>query len=238
MRFLVTRPQPDCRRTAEKLRALGHVADEAPVLKTVEVRSAQFGLDGVSALAFSSRRSVAVLLAQGRIDALRSLPVFTVGDATALACREAGFSSVLSASGDIAALAQLILDNRSGLPSGVVLYPAAEDRAGDLEGLLAAGGISCRTVVLYRMEPAECLPSAVVDGLRQNAFDGVFIYSKRTAEAFLALVRRHGLEHIFSRLPVYALSRQSAEPLFEVSQVRIAAAPNESALMDLALTQC
>ena len=72
MRFLVTRPQPDCRRTAEKLRALGHVADEAPVLKTVEVRSAQFGLDGVSALAFSSRRSVAVLSAQGRIDALRT----------------------------------------------------------------------------------------------------------------------------------------------------------------------
>ncbi len=118
MRFLVTRPQPDCRRTAEKLRALGHVVDEAPVLKTVEVRSAQFGVDGVSALAFSSRRLVAVLSAQGRIDALRSLPVFTVGDATALACREAGFSSVLSASGDIAALAQLILDNRSGLSSG------------------------------------------------------------------------------------------------------------------------
>lgn len=139
MRFLVTRPQPDCRRTAEKLRALGHVADEAPVLKTVEVRSAKIGLEGVSALAFSSRRSVAVLSAQGRIDALRSLPVFTVGDVTALACREAGFSNILSASGDIAALAQLILDNRSGLSSGAVLYPAAEDRAGDLEGLLAAG---------------------------------------------------------------------------------------------------
>ena len=168
MRFLVTRPQPDCRRTAEKLRALGHVADEAPVLKTVEVRSAQFGLDGVSALAFSSRRSVAVLSAQGRIDALRSLPVFTVGDATALACREAGFSNVLSASGDIAALAQLILDNRSGLSSGAVLYPAAEDRAGDLEGLLAAGGVSCRTSVVYRMDAVTRLPSAVVDSLNSS----------------------------------------------------------------------
>ena len=238
MRFLVTRPQPDCRRTAERLRSLGHVADEAPVLKTVEVPSADIGSSGVSALAFSSRRAVSLLSAHGQMEDLRQLPVFTVGDASALACREAGFKQVLSASGDIGALAQLILDNRSSLSPGEVLYPAAQDRAGDLEGRLAAGGISCRTVVLYRMEPAQSLSSAVVENLKGGAFDGVLIYSKRTAEAFRALVRNHGLDHIFSSLPVYALSPQSAEPLSEVSHVRVAAAPNESALLDLALTQC
>ncbi|MGX1499814.1 uroporphyrinogen-III synthase [Labrenzia sp. MBR-25] len=238
MRFLVTRPQPDCRRTAEKLRGLGHVADEAPVLKTVEVGSAEIGLEGVSALAFSSQRAVAILAAHSRIDDFRELPVFTVGDATALACREAGFSKVHSASGNIDALAQLILDHRSGSSSGEVLYPAAEDRSGDLEGLLAAGGVSCRTVVVYRMEAVARLSSTVVDSLNSNAIDGVLIYSRRTAEAFLALVRSHGLDHILSGLPVYALSRQSAEPLSEASHVRVAAAPNETSLLDLALTQC
>ncbi|MEE4012788.1 uroporphyrinogen-III synthase [Roseibium sp. FZY0029] len=238
MHFLVTRPQPDCRRTAEKLRALGHVADEAPVLKTVEVGSAGIGLEGVSALAFSSRRAVAILAAHSQIDDFRKLPVFTVGDATALACREAGFPKVHSASGNIDALAQLILDKRSGLSSGEVLYPAAEDRAGDLEGLLAAGDVSCRTVVVYRMDAVTRLPSAVVDSLNSSAFDGVLIYSRRTAEAFVALVRSHGLDHILSGLPVYALSRQSAEPLSEASHVRVAAAPNETSLLDLALTQC
>ncbi|TYC69974.1 hypothetical protein FMN63_08630 [Stappia sp. BW2] len=239
MRFLVTRPQPDCRRTAEKLRALGHVAEEAPVLKTVEARdAAAIGFEGVSALAFSSRRAVAILSAHSQFDTFRNLPVFTVGDATALACREAGFSQVQSASGNVSALAQLILDKRSGLLSGDVLYPAAEDRAGDLEGLLAAGGVSCRTVVVYRMDAVEHLPVAVVEGLSSHAFDGVLIYSRRTAEAFLALVRSHGLDHILSGLPVYALSRQSAEPISRVSRVRVAAEPNETFLLDLALTQC
>jgi uroporphyrinogen-III synthase len=238
MRFLVTRPQPDCRRTADRLRALGHAADEAPVLQTVTCPPDRFDLEGVSALAFSSRRAVNVVSGHARFEDLRMLPVFTVGDATAQACREAGFADIKSAAGDVAALARLILDSRDRLFPGHVLYPAAADRAGDLEGLLAAGGLSCRSVAIYRMDPVASLPETVQEALSGGAYDAVLVYSRRTAETFYELTRVLLGGHNFCHMRVYALSPQAAEPLSKGFEVRVAAAPNETALFDLALAEC
>jgi uroporphyrinogen-III synthase len=235
MRFLVTRPQPDCKRTADKLRAAGHVADEAPLLEMRAAPPDRFDLDGVAALAVTSRRTLQVLETHAQFRNLRQLPVFTVGDATAEACRKAGFANVQSASGDVGGLADLILRRR---PAGDILYPAAEDRAGDLEGRLAAGGLRCRTVVVYRMEPAAALPAEAVSALVDGAYDGVLVYSKRTAEALVSLAQAAGLDHILSRMRVYALSRQVAGPLQGAAEVRFAPVPNEQALLELVLTRC
>ncbi|MEO9773186.1 uroporphyrinogen-III synthase [Roseibium sp.] len=237
MRFLVTRPQPDCRRTADRLRAAGHVADEAPLLVTRETLPDHLDLSGVTALAVSSRRTVAVLETHPQIGALRALPVYSVGDATAAVCRNAGFADVLSAQGDVGALADLVLRSQASNDAGVVLYPAAADRAGDLEGRLAAGNVSCRAVSVYRMDPAGALPPDVLDLLLRGACDGVLIYSKRTAETLNDLVRFHGLGHIFSGLQGYALSSQAAAPLSGILPLKTAAAPNEDALLELVLTR-
>jgi uroporphyrinogen-III synthase len=238
MRFLVTRPQPDCRHTADRLRGAGHSAGEAPLLVLRATPPERFDLEGVSALAITSRRTVAVLETHPQIAALRALPVYAVGDATAAACAKAGFGRVLSAQGDIAALADLVLSSGAQVKSGVILYPAAVDRAGDLEGRLAAGNLGCRTVAVYRMDPVDRLPQGVLSPLEAEAFDGVLIYSKRTAETLRALVLHHGLEDVFSRLPGYALSARAAEPLTGVMPLEVAVAPSEDALLDLVLTRC
>ena len=148
MRFLVTRPQPDCRSTADKLRAAGHVADEAPVLLFRPDPPEKFDLSQVSALALTSRRAVDVLAAHSQVQDLRKLPVFTVGDKTAAACRRAGFSEVLSAAGDVSALTQLILRHRDRLDGGTVLYPVAQERSGSLESDLVQNGVSCHVPVV------------------------------------------------------------------------------------------
>ncbi|WP_269585258.1 uroporphyrinogen-III synthase [Roseibium sp. Sym1] len=238
MRFLVTRPQPECRRTAERLRALGHAAEEVPLLTCTEYPPDRFDLSNVSALAISSRRAVAVLAGHGQLADLQKLPVFTVGRATAEAARKAGFAEVVSADGDLAALAELILARRDGLEPGSVLYPAAEDRAGELDEVLAGGKMSCRTVAVYRMVPVETVPQELIEALSGEAYDGVLIYSKRTAEALRSLLRAGVPGDKFSRMPVYALSKQAGEPLSEAMRVKVASAPNENALLELALTQC
>jgi len=238
MRLLVTRPEPDCKRTAERLRTLGHLADEAPLLVAVSCPFPEFDLSDISALAFSSRRAVAALNGHPQMDDMRHLPVFTVGEATAEAARLAGYGTVFSADGDVKALGELILNT---LPDGERRsgrYLAAADRAGDLEGHLAAAGLSCQVAVLYRMESAEELPPQVLAALRDGSYDGVLIYSRRTAETLLTLLKAYELHHNLSNLPVYALSDQAGEPLSEIMPVKVAAAPNENALLDLALTQC
>jgi len=82
-------------------------------------------LTGIAALAFTSRNGVAAFAA---LSDDRSLPVFTVGDATAEAARTAGFAAVRSAAGALEDLARLLAEAAPGL----VLAPGALEPSGDL----------------------------------------------------------------------------------------------------------
>lgn len=238
MRFLVTRPQPDCKSTADLLRAEGHVADEMPLLEMKAELPVRFDLERISALAFTSRRAVALMAGHAQAADLKKLPVFAVGGATAKICEEAGFLSVLPAQNSVQSLGQLILNNHHDLAIGHVLYPAAKERAGDLEGILGAENLSCDTVDIYRMEPKEGLPDTVLAPLTDGTYDGVLIFSRRTAETLLSLIKNNGLEHILSGLSVYAISRQAAEPLSRYVKVRVADHACQQSLLDLALADC
>ena len=238
MRFLVTRPQPDCKRTADRIRAAGQAADEAPLLLFTPSPPETIDLTDVAALAFSSRRAVEALRQHGQLQQLRDLPVFTVGDTTAQACHEAGYQDVRSASGDIAALGRLILSHKDRLGQGIVLYPAAKDRAGDLEDALTNGGVSCKTLVVYKMDAAMRLPEDVEAKLVASQYEGVLVFSRRTAETFLQLLKNSRLDHVLSSLRIYAISHQAAEPLSNHMEVKVAERPCEKALLDLALGEC
>ncbi|CTQ56612.1 uroporphyrinogen-III synthase [Roseibium album] len=238
MRFLVTRPQPECRQTADFLRAAGHVADELPLLVMHAQMPERFDLSDVSAVAFTSRRAVALTTEHQQFSDLKQLPVFAVGSATAKVCEEAGFQSIKFAEDGVASLGQLILDSQEGLAPGCVLYPAAQERAGDLEGILEVGNVQCRPVITYRMDRLGVLPDEIARALDAKAIDGALIFSKRTADTLVSLIKKTGLEHIFSDLSVYAISRQAAEPLSMYMKVRVADMPCQSALLDLVLADC
>nr|WP_319384396.1 uroporphyrinogen-III synthase [uncultured Roseibium sp.] len=238
MRFLVTRPQPECARTADLIRAAGHVADEAPLLAFQAGAPAQLDLEAVSALVFTSRRALDALAGHQQLEQLRNLPVFTVGDATAAACRAAGFTSVLSASGDLSSLGELLVSKRRTFDGGNVLYPAAQDRSGDIDAVLRENGIGSETVVVYRMAAAGALADDVRERLCEGGYNGVLVYSRRTAETLLQLLRSSCPEAVFSELCVFAISQQAAEPLSGHMCVEAADVPSEKALLELVLGAC
>ncbi len=148
MRVWVTRTQPAADATAARLRALGHDPVVDPVLDVQPIEAA-IDLAGVDALAFTSRNGVEAFAALTREG--RALPVFTVGDATADAARACGFTTVHSAEGDVAALAERI----ASAHPGAVLHAAAREPAGDLAGLLRKRGVAARTVAVYDTVPVE-----------------------------------------------------------------------------------
>jgi len=238
MRFLVTRPQPECRRTADLIRAAGHIADEMPLLKFRAEAPSQFDLKAVSALAFTSPRALDALAAHQQLEQMRDLPVFTVGDRTAAACRQAGFKSVSSADGDAAVLGALLAANRHVVEGGKVLYPAARDRSADFEALLEERDIHCDTVIVYSMVAAAALADDVRNVLCEGGYDGIVVYSRRTAETLLQLLKSGCPDAIFSDLRVYAISQRAGEPLSGYMSVEAADAPSEKALMELVLGAC
>lgn len=225
MRLLVTRPEADAARTAQALRARGHEALVAPLLR-VEAIAADFGIS-FDAVLMTSANAARAVAAHPRVGELVGLPCLTVGDRSAEAARAAGFTRVASADGALADLVRLATQGHARR----LLYLAGEDRAGDLAGELARHGLAVETVVVYRAVALDTLPA----GIAQARLDGVLHYSSRSAATLLRLAAAAGALNTLLGLPHYCLSAEVAAPLRQAGAARIAVAssPTESALLTL-----
>lgn len=204
---IVTRPEPDATSFAALCRARGVRPILSPLM-TVRVLAAPVDLSDTSAIAFTSANGVRAFAENC---AVRDLPVFAVGSATAKAAREAGFSDVRAAGGDVERLASHIASETANSRRRV-LHIAGETRAGDLAAMLEARGISARRQTLYSAAPAEALPAAAIDAVREPAGDlWVSLFSPRTARLFVALAERAGLREAFGGLRAACLSEAVAE---------------------------
>ena len=232
MRLLITRPEPDNEHTAAALRAFGHEVMLAPLLRIEAIGDADLGAPPWAAILLTSANGARALGSHPRRGELLALPVLAVGDSTANAAREAGFADVTSAGGDVRDLVRLSAARHlaSHLP---LLYLAGEDRAGDLDGELAARGQLVRTVVLYRATKVPTLPAAARRALAQEQIDGVLHFSRRGVENYLEC----GRDVINQALaPVhYCLSERTAEPLrlAGAARIEIAPWPNVASLLTL-----
>ena len=174
-------------------------------------------LQEVAALAFTSRNGVAAFTA---LSDARALPVFTVGDATADAAREAGFATVHSAAGAIGDLVRLL--SAEAPRDGIVLSPGALEPAGDLPALLS-GRVEVRALPVYQaVETGAAAPAG---------FDAVLVHSPRGGRALAALASTP--EPFADRVAV-AISGAAAAPLAGLAglEVRVSARPDEAALFE------
>jgi uroporphyrinogen-III synthase len=243
VRLLITRPEPDAERTAAALRQEGHQVDLAALLRIETIADAQLGSGPWSALAVTSANALRAVASHPRRADLKGLRVFAVGRRTAAAARAAGFPDVVAAGGDVQELAQRLRewaqgeqdetkgDHRKGRERDPLLYLAGQDRSGDL----AAAGQRVRTVAVYRAIKAERFPPAIDAALAAGQIEGVLHFSRRSAEAYVDCARAAALLER-ALMPVhYCVSRQIAEPLVAAGakDVRIAAVPQERALIDL-----
>jgi uroporphyrinogen-III synthase len=220
----ITRAQPAANATAERVRGMGHDALVAPLLAVHNLDAAEVDLDGIAALAFTSANGVRAFAERSGV---RDLKVFAVGAATALAARQAGFRSVLSTDGDVAALAEGIAARRGEL-KGAVLHAGAAELAGDLAGALAAHGVESRRLTLYETRPVKLGEAELKPLLRAEV---VLLHSPRAARALATIVRAHPAP----QLRALGLSQAVLKPL---ARIKLAAKiappyPLEAALLQL-----
>ncbi len=220
----ITRAQPAADVTAERVRALGHDALVAPLLAVRALDDVQVDLAGVAALAFTSANGVRAFAERcGE----RSLRVFAVGAATAQAARAVGFRLVLSADGDVEALAEGIGQRRSEL-RGAVLHPGAAEPAGDLTGALEKHGIEARRLILYETGPLKLEPEAAEMLVRADA---ALLHSPSAARVLAGVLKLHPAP----KLRVLGLSKAVMRPLARTKLAGKAfpAFPLEAALLNL-----
>ena len=146
---------------------------------------------GWGAVIVTSANAPAAIAGNPARAALINLPVFAVGRRSAEAAREAGFSDVSSAGGDLRDLVRTIVARRADAKAPL-LYLAGEDRAADLVGELVMHGIAAEMRVVYRAATAP-FPSALIAALQGGEVDAVLHFSKRSAENYLAGAREAGI---------------------------------------------
>jgi uroporphyrinogen-III synthase len=232
MRLLVTRPEPDGERTAAALRERGHEVIVMPLMRTEPI-DADLGVGPWSAVLVTSANACRAIADRADMAELAALPVFAVGRRSAQAARAAGFIDVTSAEGDgkvlAAAVAEGIVDRARPL-----LYLAGEERAADLENLLAAQGFSIHAAVVYRMVAENAFSAAVRVALQQGEIDAALHFSARSAQACLAAAEAAGVLHNILKIRHYCLSAAVSSVLASAAacDLVVAAEPSESALLD------
>src|SRR5476651_206918 len=229
MRVLITRPEREATALATALVQRGHAAVIAPLF-TLQILHPP--PDFSAALAASQ----AVLLtsangarALAEASDQRSKPVFAVGDTTAATAEGLGFTSVVSASGDAAALGTLVREKLDPA-KGPLIHISGIDVAGDL----SPEGFDVRRFALYEAREAESLPASAEAALQARALDAATFFSPRASAVFARLADKAGLGDACRAVTAVAISSAAAEPLKHLpfQSVRIAARPTRQAMLD------
>jgi uroporphyrinogen-III synthase len=221
-RVAVTRAQPEAARTAARIRARGAEAIVAPLLTIVSC-GYDTNTEGAQALIFTSSNGVRAFPdARGARDRI----VLTVGDATAAAAREAGFTDVRSADGDVRALAALAKASLDPA-KGKLIHIAGDHVAGDLGGDLRAAGFVVERRLAYASVAALTLPEALLGPL-----DIVLFHSARAAETFLKLGAPNAAQLTAGCMSA-AIAAVAAQAPW--NKVVTASRPHEDDLLDAAL---
>jgi len=236
MRLLVTRPKEDADSLSQALLEKGHEAVRCPLLTIApDPKAAQnwqtLAKETVQGLIMTSANGVRSFCA---LEKKRTWPVYAVGDATARAAMEAGFKTVHSAQGDVASLATLIVE-KVDPTKGALVHSAGSDVAGDLKGALDSAKYRYERLVTYRADLVTALPPAIVADFKAGRYDGVILYSPRTADHFVSLVKKEKIAANLKSVTAYVLSQAVADGLKSLTfkAVQVAQAPEQAALLTL-----
>lgn len=218
----VTRSSPFNLLTAQRLRAMGYGVFTAPLFDILPLNLAGGG-KRPDLIAFTSVNGVRHHPHQ---PAWNSVPVFTVGDATAAAARRSGYQFVRSARGNVHDLQALIL--RSAATGSRLIHYSAQEAAGDLTGYLQGRGFEAERRNVYE---AHARPLGEMRSLLSGRAPphGVVVHSPRAGQRTAELVSETGWSGI-----VFCLSKACARAFHDLPRVVVVCAPHptERSLME------
>ncbi len=218
--LLILRPQPGADETAGRARALGLSPIVAPLfivrgLSWEPPPAAEF--DAIMLTSANAARR-----AGAGLTTFLGLPCYAVGDATAAAASDAGFTDVRVGPEDGVAL----LMTMEGDGIARALHPCGADHV-----TLEPASMRITRIPVYEAQAVEALPAEAAAALAGEAV--ALLHSARAARLFAALVGDR------SRITVAAISGRTARAAGSGwKQLAIAAGPRDHALLELAAKLC
>mgnify|MGYP001342666241 FL=1 len=217
MHILFTRPLEDSTEMILKFQSLGHKVSHLPLLSINEIKYESINFSDYKGIIFTSANAVKFLDLK-KID--KKILCFCVGSATEKKTRSLGFQNVISASGSVENLKELILQNFDK-KNGNLIYISGETISINLDEQLVKEGYSVKRVINYRTNHVQKFNEKFVDDLRLNIPNIVYIYSQNSASSFLNFIKVCQLESMWMNTNLMCIGEKTSSILNEIKWKKI-----------------
>ena len=205
MNILITRPLMDSEDLMGKLFSLGHKIVHFPTLKISAANISPVDAKKYDAFIFTSVNAVRNLKL---INQDTSKICFCVGSITEKIVRQKGYNNTISAGGTVNALKNIISNSDQIDKKKSIAYFCGDYTSSDLDLELKNEGYQVDKIINYTSEKITNLNEENNKIINNHPPDIIFIYSKRSAESFIEIVKKYSLNGLMTGSRVLCISEK------------------------------
>ena len=207
MNILITRPLMDAEDLMEKLFSYGHKIIHLPTLKISTIKTDLVNSDNFDAFIFTSANAVRNLKLSSTN---KNIHCFCVGSITEKIARQSGFINTSSAGGTVNALKNLIMVSDKINKNTNLAYFCGDNISYDLDLELKNEGLQIKKIINYSSEVIRDLNNENKKLIENFPPDLIYIYSARSAESFIGIVKNYRLNPLVTQSTVMCISKKVA----------------------------
>jgi uroporphyrinogen-III synthase len=205
MNILLTRPLIDAEDLMAKFFSLGHKIIHIPTLKISAAKIDPVNPKKFDAFIFTSANAIRNLKL---INSDKSKICFCVGSITEKIVRQAGYNNTISAGGTVNALKNIILNSDQIDKKKLIAYFCGDNISSNLDIELKREGLQIDKIINYTSEKITDLNEENNIIIKNHPPDIIFIYSKRSAESFVEIVKKYALNGLMTQSRVLCISEK------------------------------
>jgi uroporphyrinogen-III synthase len=205
MNILITRPLIDSEDFMGKLFSLGHKIVHIPTLKISAANISSVDVKKYDAFIFTSANAIRNL----KLDNQDTNKIcFCVGSITEKIVRLKGYNNTISAGGTVNALKNIILNSDQIDKKKSIAYFCGDYISSNLDKELKNEGFQVDKIINYTSEKITDLNEENNKIIKNHPPDIIFIYSQRSAESFIEIVKKYSLNVLMTESRVLCISEK------------------------------
>jgi uroporphyrinogen-III synthase len=205
MNILITRPLIDSEDLMGKLFSLGHKIVHIPTLKISASNANPVDAKKYDAFIFTSANAIRNL----KLDNQDTNKIcFCVGSITEKIVRLNGYNNTISAGGTVNALKNIILNSDQIDKKKSIAYFCGDYISSNLDKELKNEGFQVDKIINYTSEKITELNEENNKIIKNHPPDIIFIYSQRSAESFIEIVKNYSLNGLMTESRVLCISEK------------------------------
>jgi len=210
MNILITRPLIDSEDLMGKLFSLGHKIVHIPTLKISAANLSPVDEKKYDAFIFTSANAIRNLKLNNQDT---SKICFCVGSITEKIVRQKGYNNTISAGGTVNALKNIISNSDQIDKKKSIAYFCGDYISSNLDTELKNEGFQVDKIINYTSEKITDLNEENNKIINNHPPDIIFIYSKRSAESFIEIVKKYSLNGLMTESRVLCISEKVLDVL-------------------------